>query len=221
MTKLGEVLKQARLELALSQLDIANKIGTTQSYYNRIENDKVPPPSSYILKKLADILKCNFSQLRELADESRLIFKQKQIEQQYKALGVNPSITRPIPIVNEVPTSTPAEYTDVDYPPGVAEDYYEFKIKDDNAFFLKAEGDCMAPYILKGDLLLISPDGEIKNGDVAAVVNGKGEKEVRRVSIVDDQVVLTANNPIYPTIIWGAKDKPKIIGRVKEIIRRR
>jgi len=79
MRKFGEVLKEARLKLALSQLDIANKIGTTQSYYNRIENNKVPPPSSHVLKRLADILKCNLSQLRELADESRLIFKQKQI----------------------------------------------------------------------------------------------------------------------------------------------
>ena len=115
----------------------------------------------------------------------------------------------------------PKNYTDLDYPPGVADDYYEFKINDPNAFFLRAEGDCMAPYIIKGDLLLIAPNDRVKSGEVAVVVNSKGEKEVRRITIRKDQFILTPDNPAYPTIVWEAKDKPKLIGRVKEIIRRR
>ena len=50
---------------------------------------------------------------------------------------------------------------------------------------------------------------------------GKGEKEVRRITLRRDQVILTPDNPAYPIIVSEAKDKPKIIGRVKEIIRRR
>lgn len=33
------------------------------------------------------------------------------------------------------------EYTDQDYPSGIGEDYYEFKVNDPNAFFLRAQGD--------------------------------------------------------------------------------
>jgi len=45
---------------------------------------------------------------------------------------------------------------------------------------------------------------------------------VRRVTIREDQIILIADNPVYPAIVWEVeKDKPKIIGRVKEIIRRR
>jgi len=33
--------------------------------------------------------------------------------------------------------------------------------------------------------------------------------------------VLTAENSAYPVIIWRKEDEPKIIGRVKEIIRRK
>ena len=59
------------------------------------------------------------------------------------------------------------------------------------------------------------------HGDIAAVINGKGESEVTRVTIRKDGIILSPDNPAYPTIVWEAKDKPKIIGRVKEIIRRR
>jgi len=79
----------------------------------------------------------------------------------------------------------------------------------------------MSPEIKKGDLLLIAPNEEVKNGDIAAVVNHKGDKEVRRITIREDQMILAPENPTYPIIVWEAKDKPKIIGRVKEIIRRR
>jgi len=223
MTKFGQVLKEARLESNLTQLEVANKIGKTQAYYNRIENSKVPPPSFDVLEKLAKVLKCDLSKLRELADESRLVFKQKQIEQQRKALGIKASGSsiRPIPILSEIPAGTPKDYDDQEYPPGIAEEYYEFKVNDPNVFFLKAESDCMSPEIKKGDLLLITPDGKVESGDIAAVANGKGEKEVRRVTIRNDQMILTAENPVYPVIVWEKKDKPKIIGRVKEIIRRR
>jgi len=67
----------------------------------------------------------------------------------------------------------------------------------------------------------ISPNDKTESGDIAVVVNSKGEKEVRRITIRQDQFILTPDNPAYPTIVWEAKDKPKIIGRVKEIIRRR
>ncbi len=36
-----------------------------------------------------------------------------------------------------------------------------------------------------------------------------------------DEIILTAENAKYPVIVWTAEDDVKIIGRVKEIIRRR
>lgn len=115
----------------------------------------------------------------------------------------------------------PKDYTDLDYPAGVADDYYEFKVNDPNAFFLRTEGDCMAPEIKDGDLLLIYPNDKVENGDIAIVANDKQQKEVRRITIHEEHIVLVCDNPAYQTIIWDNKHKPKIIGRVKEIIRRR
>ena len=128
---------------------------------------------------------------------------------------------RPIPILSEIPADVPQDYTDLDYPPGIAEDYYEFKINDPNAFFLRAQGNCMSPEIKNGDLLLIYPNEKVENGDVAVIVNNKGQKEVRRVTFQADEIILTAENAKYPVIVWTAEDDVKIIGRVKAIIRRR
>lgn len=44
-------LKEVRLKLGLTQLEVANALGITQSYYNRIENAKVTPPPPRILRK--------------------------------------------------------------------------------------------------------------------------------------------------------------------------
>jgi len=79
----------------------------------------------------------------------------------------------------------------------------------------------MSPEIKKGDLLLIASNGKVNSGDAAAVVNHKGDKEVRRVTIREDQMILAPENAAYPIIVWERKGKPKLIGRVKEIIRRR
>lgn len=56
-------LKEVRLKLGLTQLEVANALGTTQSYYNRIENAKVPPPPTYLLKKLSEVFICDFTEL--------------------------------------------------------------------------------------------------------------------------------------------------------------
>jgi len=40
-------LKEVRLKLGLTQLEVANALGTIQSYYKRIENAKIPPLPTY------------------------------------------------------------------------------------------------------------------------------------------------------------------------------
>lgn len=221
---LGGILREARLKKGLKQVEVAQKANISQPYYNLIENDKARPPSFYVIEKLAKILDCDPKPLIKIVEFKQLEYRRKDTEEKSRSLGFKTSDEpiRRIPILNEIPAGHPKDYTDLDYPPGVAQEYYEFKSNDDNAFFLRVNGDCMSPEIKKGDLLLIAPSEKVENGDIAAVVNHKGEKEVRRVTIREDQVILTAENPVYPVIVWMSKiDKPKIIGRVKEIIRRR
>lgn len=220
--KLGEVLRHARLKAGLTQVELADKAGISQPYYNLIENNKSRPPSFYVVEKLAQILKCDSKPLIKAVEIMQLEYKKDSIKKLEGRLGTGGSANRPIPILSDIPAGNPKDYGDSDYPAGIADEYYEFKVDDPNAFFLRAKGDCMAPYIIDGDLLLIYPNDKVESGDIAIVANDKDEKEVRRVTIEPDQIILCANNLAYPSIVWrNDKDKPKIIGRVKEIIRRR
>lgn len=220
---LGQVVKAARLERGLTQQEVADKANISQAYYNMIENDREHPPTIYAIEKIASALELDRRELARMVEVRRIEYEQNRLDKKKRYLGIKTTGAKsePIPILSDIPTNRPQERSDLDYPPGIAEDYYEFKVNDPNSFFLRAEGDCMSPEIKKGDLLLIYPNDKLENGDIAAVVNSKGEKEVRRVTMRENQVILTPDNPIYPTIVWEAKDKPKIIGRVKEIIRRR
>ncbi|MBA7639631.1 LexA repressor [subsurface metagenome] len=220
MKKFGDVLRKERLRYEFTQAELADKIGTTQAYYNRIENSKYPPPSLPILETLAKILKYDLSKLRKLADITRIEFKQEDIKRQRERLGLETSQSHPIPILSEIPFFIPKSCKD--FPPEIIEAFHE-PYMDPNSFFYRVEGDFMVPEIKEGDLVLICPVlvNEVKSGDIVAITNGKGVRRLRRVTFEGDHTILTADNPAYPVMVWKKEDKPKIIGRVEEIIRRR
>ena len=222
--QLGKKIKTLRESLGLSQTDLAKKVGLHPSQISNLENEASAPFQDFTKYRIfATVFNIDAQELWQIGQRDREEWKARQHLKKAKLLrpDMAQKLTRPIPILSEIPAGQPKDYDDQDYPPDIAEDYYEFKVNDPNAFFLRAEGDCMSPEIKEGDLLLISPNDKVENGDIAVVANKKGEKEVRRITIEPDQVILTAENPIYPVIIWKKKDEPKIIGRVKEIIRRR
>ena len=119
-------LKEVRLKLGLTQLEVANVLGTTQSYYNRIENAKIPPPPTYLLKKLSELFRCDFSELRDLADEERIEFKQRGARKKTAALGLDvfdaKHAFRLVPVLNSTAAGKLIDYTDMEYPSGWADD---------------------------------------------------------------------------------------------------
>lgn len=151
----------------------------------------------------------------------QLEHKRKNIETMEKRLGQKPPKSRPIPILSEVPNSIPDNPED--FPSEIIIGSYDPAVKDPKAFMYEVEGDFMAPEIKKGDLLLICPShiDKIKSGDIVAIRNSKGIRRLRRVVLEHDQIILIPENSNYPVMVWRKEDKPEIIGRVKEIIRRR
>jgi len=222
--QLGKKIKTLREGLGLTQTDLANKTGLHRSQLSSLENENMCPFQDFTkYKLLGDVLKIDPRELWEIGQRDREEWKAKQHLVRAELLRPNmiKKTTRPIPILSEIPADIPKDYTDQSYPPGIAEEYYEFKVDEPNAFFLRARGDCMSPEIKDGDLLLVYPDKKVENGDIVVIRNKKGEKEVRRITFQPDQIILTAENPVYPVIVWRKEDEPKVIGRVKEIIRRR
>ena len=52
----GRILKEIRKTKAISQRDLADKIDVDFSYISKIENDRLPPPSAELIKKISAAL---------------------------------------------------------------------------------------------------------------------------------------------------------------------
>lgn len=72
-----------------------------------------------------------------------------------------------IPIINRVSAGYPAEFTDLGYPAGVADEYLGRPpgLSDTAAFAVRVVGDSMSPRYRENDIVLFSPAAPVQSGD--------------------------------------------------------
>ena len=84
-------------------------------------------------------------------------------------------------------------------------------------FFCLVSGRSMEPHMRDGDVLMVDKSIEPKAGKVViAAING--EMAVKRLSVVDGQMTLTADNPNYSDVKVGDFDESMIWGVVTNVI---
>jgi phage repressor protein C with HTH and peptisase S24 domain len=68
-------------------------------------------------------------------------------------------LARRIPVINDVAAGYPAEFTDLDYPATIADDYVACPdISDPHAFAARVVGDSMEPEYREGEIVVFSPE---------------------------------------------------------------
>jgi len=76
------------------------------------------------------------------------------------------SAGRPVPIINRVAAGYPHHFTDLDYPPSIADEYVRCPdVHDPQAFAARVVGDSMAPKYRAGDLVIFAPNAPVRDGD--------------------------------------------------------
>ena len=76
-----------------------------------------------------------------------------------------PAVRR-IPIINRMAAGYPTDFTDLDYPPGVADAYVACPdLNDPHAFAARVHGDSMEPKFYQGDIVVFSPAAPVQEGD--------------------------------------------------------
>jgi len=119
------------------------------------------------------------------------------------------SAGRLVPIINKVAAGYPAEFNDLDYPVGIADDYVRCPdLHDPNAFAVRVVGDSMEPKFCEGDIVIFSPGVEVHNGDDCFVrFTMPHETTFKRVFFESDkQVRLQPRNEKYsPSLIEGKR----------------
>lgn len=70
-----------------------------------------------------------------------------------------------VPVINSVAAGYPHNFTDLDYPPSVAQEYVRCPdVTDPNAFGARVVGDSMSPKYVEGDIVVFTPNTQPHNG---------------------------------------------------------
>lgn len=112
-----------------------------------------------------------------------------------------------VPVINKVPAGYPADFDDMGYPVGFADDYVRCPdIHDPNAFAVRVVGDSMVPKFAESDIVIFSPAADVQNGDDCFIrLASPHETTFKRVFFEDgEKVRLQPRNDMYaPMIIDG------------------
>jgi len=136
----------------------------------------------------------------------REVFDNQQVAEilQDKNVQTLPTPGKLIPIINNVTAGYPADYDDLGYPPGGADDYVRCPdLHDPNAFAVRVVGDSMEPKYHQGDIIIFSPNLEVRNGDDCFVrMTDPHETTFKQVFYEPDgQIRLQPRNHKYPPLI--------------------
>ncbi|HEX8916365.1 MAG TPA: S24 family peptidase, partial [Humisphaera sp.] len=92
------------------------------------------------------------------------------------------AVARTVPIVNKVSAGYPSDFTDLGYPPRVADEFITAPgVDDPDAFACRVHGDSMSPKYGPGDVVIFSPRAAFKDGADCFVRFEDGQTTFKRV----------------------------------------
>ena len=199
-------LKQRRIELGLTMLEVAKLVGVSEATISRYESGNIKNMRKDRIAKYASALKVPPSTFLELEDKPT----------QSKPLTAEDirANTRPIPLVGRVAAGLSCH----------AEDNIEGYILTDSEilhegydyFWLTVKGDSMEPELHDGDRVLVR-EQETLDSECFAVVRIDGEDGVvKRVRVEPERITLTSVNPYYPPRVFEREqmNDVAIVGKV-------
>lgn len=185
---LAERVKKRRLELGLSQAEVAEKAGIKQQSWASIEDGKTLKPRNIV--GISEALKCDPSWLMNGG-----VF-----------LPVSEVNTRRIPLISYVQAGELA----IKSPIEAFDGSFEYVMTDMDwsqyTFALRIVGDSMEPDFKAGDVIIVDPEVEPTPGEFVVAKNGEHEatfKKYRPTFIGEDgkqHFELVPLNNDYPTM---------------------
>jgi repressor LexA len=120
--------------------------------------------------------------------------------------------TNSVPVINKVSAGYPKDFSDMSYPPRVADDYIGCPdVHDGDAFAARVFGDSMTPKYGQGDIVVFSPAASPKNGDDCFVRFADGQTTFKRVFFENNEsgeevIRLQPRNEKYPPKVVKAEE---------------
>jgi len=232
----AQMLRASREKAGLKQSELAEKVGVTGPYVSLLESGKRPPPADNVtlrieralalppkaLLRLAQIARTP-EDIRRVTDLDRLYAEGRLGEtRKGEVPATNAAGLQRIPLINKVSAGYPSDFTDLDYPTGVADEYVVIpELTDQNAFAITVCGDSMSPRFNEGDILIVSPVRRVQSGDVCFVrldSHGEVTSTLKQVFFDDEQSVrLVSLNERYPPRVYRREELSGIYRAVRRL----
>ena len=211
---IGMRIREARENKELDQVTMAGKLSVASRTLQRWEKGE-QVPDAVALGKIGELTGTLTHWL--LTGEGSMYAHQNGGHDWSKSEGPPPlrriKLVR-LPVLSSVPGGKP----NLIFHPDHIEKYITVDdVKDGNAFALKVEGDSMSPRIENGDVIIVSPKREVRNGDIC-VIRANDEDTVKKVNFENSYVHLVPLNHHYEPVSVKKKDVT-FIWRVVKVIK--
>ncbi|MEN3133804.1 XRE family transcriptional regulator [Bacillus albus] len=206
---IGKNIETARKKCNISAEELADRIGVTKKTIRRYETaeirvnmDRLESIANALDTSLDTLLLGGATFANEILNNNIL----SQLEPMKNTVQV--------PIIGNISCGNGVlAYEDIEGYEEIPADWVE-----EGDFFLRVVGDSMSGIrIMHDDLVLIRKQGDVNNGEVAAVCV-EDEIVLKRVFKKNGMFILQSENPNYEPIVCTGYDNARIIGKLKKLI---
>ena len=200
----GYKIAEARRAKGWSQQQLAERLDTTQQQIARYETGQRDPKADVILK-ISSVLNVTVSYLLGVDSDSGYI----------EAI---PARSYSLPIVGRIAAGAAREA--IEQAGETRQTTEETYVAHPNGFWLVVSGNSMNKLFPEGTLVLIDPDEEVRNGDVAALFVNGDDATIKRVYFDGRSVTLVPESydPEYRERVVGRSDPDapavRMVGKV-------
>ena len=214
-TTIGDRIRAARDNKELDQSTLADKAGVVTRTLQRWEKGE-QVPDGVSITKIARATGVQPTWL--LTGEGEMYPLPSRPENVYSLPMTVRKKNRlvELPLISAVPAGKVATM----FHPDHVDDYVTVDdVRDPGAFALRVKGSSMSPRIEDGDVVIVSPQAEARNGDIC-VVRVEGEDTLKKVKFEGTYVHLIPLNPDYEPVTVRRKDVNfvwKVVKLIKEL----
>jgi repressor LexA len=213
---IGERLKTARENKELDQTTLAEKVGVVTRTLQRWEKGE-QVPDGLAITKIAKVTNVQPTWL--LTGQGEMYPAPLQRPENVYSLPLaarHRSRLVDLPLVSSVPAG---KVSTIFHPDHVDNYVTVDDIKDPGAFALKVKGNSMSPRIEDGDVVIVSPQQEPRNGDIC-VVRVNEEDTLKKVKFEGNYIHLIPLNSDFEPVTVKRKDVNfvwKVVKLIKEL----
>ena len=200
----GKRIKESRMNAGLTLEELGNKVGLTKSTVTKYERGEIKSLDVSKIKEFARVLNIKSSYLAGWSDKTT----------------TNPKGVR-IPVLGRVAAGTPLDAIET-YDSEEWEEIHPDLAVTGTFFALKIHGKSMEPKFSENDVVIVKQQTTVESGDIAVVLVNGCDATVKRVTIQENGILLTATNPeVYPPRFYSSKEieslPVNILGKVIEL----